>query len=67
MNLLSLLDGDLVGIAKAIATGDLDRAGTSFKNQASVCKYMVPLGYPVNSVKTARLISRNVQKMLNCF
>ena len=55
MNLLSLLDGDFVEIAKAIATGDLDRVGTSFKNQASVCKYMVPLGYPVNSVKNFKI------------
>ncbi len=51
MNLLSLLDGDFIKIAMAIATGGLDTVKSSFKNQATVCKYLVPLGYPNNSVK----------------
>ncbi|MGQ4005605.1 phosphoribosylamine--glycine ligase [Francisellaceae bacterium CB300] len=51
MNLLSLLEGDFIEIATAIATGKLDEVKASFKKQATVCKYLVPLGYPNNSVK----------------
>lgn len=51
MNLLSLLEGDFVQIATAITTGKLNEVIASFKNQATVCKYLVPLGYPNNSVK----------------
>ncbi|QIV94816.1 phosphoribosylaminoimidazolesuccinocarboxamide synthase [Allofrancisella frigidaquae] len=51
MNLLTLLEGDFVEIAKAVATGDLQDVKASFKKQATVCKYLVPLGYPNHSVK----------------
>ncbi|MBK2356059.1 phosphoribosylaminoimidazolesuccinocarboxamide synthase [Francisella hispaniensis] len=51
MNLLTLLETDFVEIAQAITQGTLDKVKAKFKNQASVCKYLVPLGYPNQSVK----------------
>ncbi|WP_234366877.1 phosphoribosylamine--glycine ligase, partial [Francisella tularensis] len=51
MNLLTLLETDFVEIAQAITQGKLDTVKAKFKNQASVCKYLVPLGYPNQSVK----------------
>ena len=51
MNLLSLLDGDFIKIATAITTGKLDTVNAIFRKQATVCKYLVPLGYPNSSVK----------------
>ncbi|MED7818687.1 MULTISPECIES: phosphoribosylaminoimidazolesuccinocarboxamide synthase [unclassified Francisella] len=51
MNLLTLLETDFVEIIKVITEGTLDKIKPSFKNQASVCKYLVPLGYPNQSVK----------------
>ncbi|APC97477.1 phosphoribosylamine--glycine ligase [Francisella frigiditurris] len=51
MNLLTLLDSDFVEIAQAITEGTLNKVKASFKNQATVCKYLVPLGYPNRSVK----------------
>jgi fusion protein PurCD len=51
MNLLTLLETDFVEIAEAITKGTLDKVNSSFKKQASVCKYLVPLGYPNQSVK----------------
>ncbi|AEI35361.1 phosphoribosylaminoimidazolesuccinocarboxamide synthase [Francisella salina] len=51
MNLLTLLETDFVEIVQAITNGTLDKVRAEFKNQASVCKYLVPLGYPNQSVK----------------
>ncbi|ASG68633.1 phosphoribosylaminoimidazolesuccinocarboxamide synthase [Francisella halioticida] len=51
MNLLTLLETDFVEIIEAITQGTLDKVQSSFKKQASVCKYLVPLGYPNQSVK----------------
>ncbi len=51
MNLLSLLESDLVEITKAIVGGTLDMVDVKFSHQASVCKYMVPEGYPDKPVK----------------
>lgn len=51
MNLLTLLETDFVEVVQAITNGTLDKVRAEFKNQASVCKYLVPLGYPNQSVK----------------
>lgn len=46
MNVLTLLDSDFVTIAEHIVAGTLTPADVSFKNQATVCKYIVPKDYP---------------------
>lgn len=46
MNLLSLLDTSLVEVTQAIANRTLDRLNVQFAQRASVCKYVVPNGYP---------------------
>lgn len=51
MNLLTLLDADFIEIMRGITQGTLDQVEAKFKNKASVCKYLVPLGYPNQSVK----------------
>ena len=51
MNLLTLLETGFLAIAKGITEGTLDKVKSSFKNKATVCKYLVPLGYPNKSVK----------------
>ena len=51
MNLLSLLETDFVEINYAMATGNLNKINLEFKNLATVCKYLVPLGYPEKPVK----------------
>ena len=50
MNVLSLLTSDLGEIACGIATGRLSAATVSFDEKATVCKYLVPEGYPDNPV-----------------
>mgnify|MGYP001608414420 CR=1 FL=1 len=53
MNVLSVFDGNLVDVFRAISTGNLSacRAQARFKPMASVCKYLVPDGYPEKPLK----------------
>jgi len=51
MNVLSLLESDFIDICNDIADGTLDKVHVQFANQATVCKYAVPEGYPDNPVK----------------
>lgn len=55
MNLLALLENDFVEINYAMATGTLNRISTKYKNLATVCKYVVPLGYPQNPLKGEKI------------
>ena len=44
MNVLPLIKTPMINVCKAIVEGNLDKV--EFKNLASVCKYIVPKGYP---------------------
>jgi len=46
MNVLSLLSSDLSDIVVKITTGSLSAADARFDQEATVCKYIVPSGYP---------------------
>lgn len=46
MNVLSILETDFIEICNAIVSGSLASLKISFKNEATVCKYAVPVGYP---------------------
>ena len=46
LNLLTLLQTDFVEICRAIVSGTLAEVDVHFSAQASVCKYLVPEGYP---------------------
>ena len=47
MNVLPLLKTKMIDVCKAIVNGTLDKV--EFNNEASVCKYIVPDGYPETS------------------
>jgi len=51
MNMLSVLETDLVDITTAIVNRTLDQLDVTFNQLASVCKYVVPQGYPDAPVK----------------
>jgi phosphoribosylamine--glycine ligase len=51
LNLLTLLETDFVEICRAIVDTTLDDLVVSFSPKASVCKYVVPEGYPDNPRK----------------
>jgi fusion protein PurCD len=38
-----------------MATGTLDQINIKYKNLATVCKYVVPLGYPENPIKGEKI------------
>lgn len=48
MNVLPLLQTNFVDICEGIVDGNLK--GAEFKDKATVCKYIVPQGYPGNAV-----------------
>jgi len=51
MNILPLMKTDFVDVCKAVIKGNLNEISLEFEPKASVCKYVVPEGYPINSVK----------------
>jgi phosphoribosylamine--glycine ligase len=55
MNVLSILENDLVDVCEAIIEGKLHQLPVQFQKSATVCKYVVPQGYPDKPVKGARL------------
>ena len=48
INLLGLLTTDFIAVCAAITTGKLHTLALAFAQQASVCQYLVPQGYPDN-------------------
>ena len=66
MNLLALLDSDLASICSKIVEGNLD--SVKFRNEASVCKYIVPKGYGSNpSNDTTIVIEDSYKKYSNLY
>lgn len=51
MNALPLLETDFVDICLGIINGKLDKLNIRFAKKATVCKYVVPEGYPTNPKK----------------
>ena len=45
MNILPLLRTDFIDVCRAIIDGTLDRLDIIFEKKATVCKYVVPIGY----------------------
>ena len=72
LNLLSLLCSDFSEIVRSIPEGTLDNITVLFEKQASVCKYLVPEGYPespssgnlitIGDTKDAHLYYANVEE-----
>ena len=56
MNVLSLLETDFMDICNAIVAGSLADLKIVFANKATVCKYVVPVGYPNNPSKDFEVV-----------
>lgn len=68
MNMLSLLDTNFVDITTAIVNRSLDQLPVQFAPAASVCKYVVPNGYPDAPTKGAAIdLSRVDQTKVQMF
>ncbi|MBI2453699.1 phosphoribosylamine--glycine ligase [Candidatus Peregrinibacteria bacterium] len=48
MNVLPILQTDLIAVCEAILGGTLKNLSLKFESKATVCKYLVPEGYPDN-------------------
>ena len=55
MNVLTLLKTDFVEICQAMIDGSLDQLDIEFERSATVCKYVVPKGYPERPQKDSPL------------
>jgi len=55
MNALVLLQTNFTDICNAILQEDLKGQKIDFENKATVCKYVVPEGYPENPVKNVKI------------
>jgi len=64
MNILPLLKTPLLDIFKAMIEKELSKIKVEFAKQATVCKYLVPEGYPI-SPKKEEPIEIDVEKIIN--
>jgi phosphoribosylamine--glycine ligase len=55
MNVLSVLEGDFLALCQNTANGSLKGSNVGFRRKSTVCKYLVPEGYPDNPVSGARI------------
>ena len=55
MNVLPLLENDFVEVCEAIINKELNKIKIKFQNKATVCKYVVPEGYPDNPVRDKKI------------
>lgn len=55
MNVMTLLTSDFVKLCQGIVHGNLGEVDVRFAHKATVCKYVVPDGYPDSPVKDVRI------------
>ncbi|MCK5283089.1 MAG: phosphoribosylamine--glycine ligase [Nanoarchaeota archaeon] len=67
MNVLTILKSDFVELCRGIINGNLDEYDIEFDNMATVCKYAVPEGYPINPVKNEKVSLSDVPKDTDVF
>lgn len=67
LNALPLLETDFVEVCQAVVNGTLDQLEVNFKKQATVCLYIVPEGYPEDSLKGEPLTIAEMPTGVECF
>ena len=66
MNILSLLETDFIDLCLATMNGDFKNIKLTCKNVSTVCKYVVPQGYPENSLKNEKItLTKEIQNIDN--
>jgi phosphoribosylamine--glycine ligase len=55
LNVLPLMETDFVDVSEAIINGELHKLDVRFRKLATVCKYVVPNGYPDQPIQNAIL------------
>jgi len=67
MNTIPILKTDFVEICEAIIDQTLQNVNVVFDNKATVCKYVVPEGYPDNPTKGAKIEVTEVPPGVNMY
>jgi phosphoribosylamine--glycine ligase len=67
MNLLPILKTDFVDVCIAIIKGTLSEMEVEFENSATVCKYVVPDGYPDNPCKGDKIEVGEIPEGVNAY
>jgi len=67
MNVLPIMKTDFVDLCEAIINGNLDELELEFENKATVCKYVVPNGYPDNPVSGEKVEILNKPEDVNIY
>ena len=57
LNVLPLLTSDFVAICQSVISGTLNTKLVQFERKATVCKYIVPAGYPVNKDQKGQAVT----------
>jgi phosphoribosylamine-glycine ligase len=55
MNILPLMETDFADVCNAIINQELHKTNVKFRKNATVCKYLVPEGYPNNPAKNEKI------------
>ncbi len=55
MNVLPIMKSDFVDVCYGVINGSLARAKPEFEGKSTVCKYVVPKGYPENPARGERI------------
>lgn len=67
MNVLPILKSDLYGIFDSIVKGKLSQQTVEFEKSATVCKYVVPEGYPTSPVKNKAIVQHDTRSKPKVF
>jgi len=67
MNVLPIMETDFVEICEAIINGTLDKVQAKFAKKATVCKYLVPNGYPENPVAGQKIVVGEIPAGVNVY
>lgn len=59
MNVLPIMKTDFVSVCEAILAGNLSNVKVEFENLSTVCKYIVPEGYPDHPKKGEKIVVEN--------
>jgi phosphoribosylamine--glycine ligase len=65
MNVLPILKTDFVSVCEAILDGTLDKLKIEYEKKATVCKYLVPEGYPEKPRAGERIVIASEAKQSN--
>jgi len=67
MNVLPIMKNDFVAVLQAIINGELHKIKPDFSNEATVCKYAVPKGYPTEPVENEKIFLGEVPKNVKLY